>query len=1780
MSIDLRIIYTIDLVADPESKYDCQVLKVFSVSTRARVSYDFWVKVSKYLARQGREYRDRCTRREYVRTADGSLNIPAMFDHKDYVLAGPDSEYSLEDDDGPDSETDMNELHEIVALEKFSPVTKSLYNSILADMEAVLPMALNPDERKIVRHHGTSVVIGRSGTGKTTALIYKMRANAQLGARSDELRPTRQLFVTRSKVLTQHIARNYQGLIDSSDIANKSTQELEAMRQENQKYQSRELVEYDNTVDLRVDLPRRFSELKDKHFPLFVSFDKLCELIEGDMLSVAGEDALTSARVQAQRIVSFSDFKHQYWPTFSPKLTRNLNPALVFSEILGVIKGYGRDLTMDETQKILSGYKVPPGSRVDYIFVDEVQDHLMSDVYYGGYWCGDTAQTINVGSSFRIKDLKAFIYENMIPQDSARPQRKQTVPFSLFELTVNFRSHGGIVRYAASLVELIYTLFPTSIDVMQPESAKTPGLPPLLFFSPENDEATFVHYLLDRKPIEQATPFGAQQAIIVRSESTARSLTQRLEKRCTVITLLETKGLEFDDILLYNFFAESEAPSSAWGAIFSLSVRNEDGRIQFEKSEPDLTASPVLCSELKQLYVAITRARHRCWIWDSGETIDAMRVLWEGMKLITGSDSLSSLSKFAASSKDLRQWAQRGQEFFSTGLYALAQSCFERAGQDKEAAIASAYQDMTEAKNTQGSEGKAALIRAADKMETCAKSERSSHTASTLWYHAATCWHAARNIVQASTAYCRGGFYDRAAVVSFEAQNMDECLKILVHYSAYMDPDLVHRIEEVASVHFLRERRYDDLQKLFRGDLKRCITLARSLRFPVQVKELLQRNRRFEDLGNEYLSDGLPVQAIECFLKIQNPSTIGRSRNIISSYLWTTFGFEATQNSQSTQQAKDLIKICATLGGFLDPAARYDIEIFTALIYHQTISIELFTNLTALLDPAVEEDRLRLTLIYHHLLKPSNQTYDSHDVFSTCLRAWPQYLVNIQLLRDLPSPSQNPHVRKLLGLAESTTSDSKAGSSTSISVPNGTFLQTFIGKNRTTKKGSTRDLVLSTENADSYIRDALDEYFYRSLTNLNIHLLRTPWTQPLSLEHDTGLATTLIASKSLRQSPDLFQRLDLVFFALDPAKGYSTDVGINGFRNTDVDKVQTAWLVRLFNVIFPATGLINRSGLEYLEPDFSAIHAWINKALELLDPIKHKQMFVTLLVAYLSVFSELFPDRAVHKEISLSKTKTPVGCPTRPRLFVADISALHQTGSLGRLHKVVGAIERIIDHGWSIDISVLVHLIERTTRDLILAERAITTWSYWGYSGLVVPLTWALGLVMHAKYPKTLSFQPIKTFVRLLRVILFQLLDNLPDHWRTLDKNLSTHETQNLTSRLIRTINLLAVNLHPSHPALPTVFELLRDITNKAGPIQIPLMNKPVDLGTNPDRLSVALNQRLCLEFLTKTFLDDELVMLLGSYGVACPAKHFFIPETIIFDNMPHLRSILLDRLNRKATGLCPQDLPQSANLGSLPNELLPESPVVETAPYHPPDTYEVPVNVSPSRPETPSVLSDSEAQDGEDVIEDNVSEDKLTPDDAASCIQVAWRRAIKRQAQRRRLHEFSDEGRLYEENRLNFPKVGKLADKRDILALHLVRGPCLSIVLGLQMLIEEMQNYLEQIDENLKAENLSPRDVEDLQKANKKNQKLVENYLAKANEYLPPDKPPKIIKPGNLSGVRTQTKNAWGVFMDVKNSKTVRQDEDFKAIEQQISYGRDVILKALELPKDSKGPRKKTRGR
>jgi tetratricopeptide (TPR) repeat protein len=159
-----------------------------------------------------------------------------------------------------------------------------------------------------------------------------------------------------------------------------------------------------------------------------------------------------------------------------------------------------------------------------------------------------------------------------------------------------------------------------------------------------------------------------------------------------------------------------------------------------------------------------------------------------------------------ASSNNLQEWARRGQEFFSNGLYALAVSCFERAGQTKEVDIAGAYLRMSEAKQTQD---KKAYVKAAETMANCAKRKDMDRSNNILWYHAAMCFEAAQDIPRASSSYRNGRFYDRAALVSLDSQNFDDCLLTLLSHSDDMDYSTFERVRDACRMYYLRGSNYE-----------------------------------------------------------------------------------------------------------------------------------------------------------------------------------------------------------------------------------------------------------------------------------------------------------------------------------------------------------------------------------------------------------------------------------------------------------------------------------------------------------------------------------------------------------------------------------------------------------------------------------------------------------------------------------------------------------------------------------------------------------------------------------------------------------------------------------------------------------------------------------------------------------------------------------------------------------------------------------------------------------
>ena len=72
--------------------------------------------------------------------------------------------------------------------------------------------------------------------------------------------------------------------------------------------------------------------------------------------------------------------------------------------------------------------------------------------------------------------------------------------------------------------------------------------------------------------------FGAQQVILVRDGTSKNRLQKQIGEMALVLTILESKGMEFDDVLAYDFFSASDIGSS----YRCLCLLSEGARKQFD----------------------------------------------------------------------------------------------------------------------------------------------------------------------------------------------------------------------------------------------------------------------------------------------------------------------------------------------------------------------------------------------------------------------------------------------------------------------------------------------------------------------------------------------------------------------------------------------------------------------------------------------------------------------------------------------------------------------------------------------------------------------------------------------------------------------------------------------------------------------------------------------------------------------------------------------------------------------------------------------------------------------------------------------------------------------------------------------------------------------------------------------------------------------------------------------------------------------------------------------
>ncbi|KAG1828748.1 hypothetical protein DFJ58DRAFT_737662 [Suillus subalutaceus] len=434
--------------------------------------------------------------------------------------------------------------------------------------------------------------------------------------------------------------------------------------------------------------------------------------------------------------------------------------------------------------KVLRNQKFP-GQQVDYLYVDEVQDNLLIDAMVlrrlcrnsdGLFWAGDTAQTISAGSSFRFNDLKVFVYH--------MERHNHTMAF---------------VNYAHSVIELITKFWPNTIDHLQHEKGLVDGAQPVFFMDVDND-AHCKQFLVGER------------------------------------TLHDSKGLEFDDVLLYNFFGDSAVDASRWRIVLN-GVQGQGYAPDFYRDE---TRYAAICSELKHLYVGITRARKNIWIFDTSNKSDAMRIFWKSQDLICTCARGIDVSPLAVSST-LEEWASSGRSLFLHKHYSQAIHCFKRANLHLAfTAAAEAFADC----------GTAAT-----------GNERHQY-----YCTSADCYARGGQDLKAADTYLKAEEFELAAKKHRKAGSFDRTLHVLTDHHTMIPEKTATDLRMVCRLHYcggsddqvpvpLFSSFDEELEFLEEYDLDcTCVSLLESCLMYYEVAEI-------------HLSENCPMEAVQAFLK-------------------------------------------------------------------------------------------------------------------------------------------------------------------------------------------------------------------------------------------------------------------------------------------------------------------------------------------------------------------------------------------------------------------------------------------------------------------------------------------------------------------------------------------------------------------------------------------------------------------------------------------------------------------------------------------------------------------------------------------------------------------------------------------------------------------------------------------------------------------------------------------------------------------------------------------------
>ncbi|CAB9504446.1 tetratricopeptide repeat and ankyrin repeat containing 1 [Seminavis robusta] len=366
------------------------------------------------------------------------------------------------------------------------------------------PLHLTVAERDVVECSGTTLLLGRSGTGKTVCICNKMDYDRYLVG---DQKSFSQLFVARSARLRDYV----------ESIVRTGSDSLETQSE-------------------------------------FTTFQSLVPKLENAVQSLVQG----TPTVLPSHYIDFHRFKRDIW---QPSM--GVDALIAWTNIRSFIKGSieaamgGKPLTKEEYLSLgrkrcrisedqrIAVYNVAP---LDYyeiqyakIYVDEVQDYTQAEITLffrlsgpgGLFLAGDPCQSVVEGVEFRFEDIRS-VGHHLFEQD------RKLIPDKPKVVNVNFRSHSGVLSVAAGVLEHLFGAFPDSAKQLSKDRGLFKGPRPSIL---QRIDPPSVKELLGK----------LEGAVILTHDTAVSNLKQRLAYPL-VYGIREAKGLEFETVIVLDFF--------------------------------------------------------------------------------------------------------------------------------------------------------------------------------------------------------------------------------------------------------------------------------------------------------------------------------------------------------------------------------------------------------------------------------------------------------------------------------------------------------------------------------------------------------------------------------------------------------------------------------------------------------------------------------------------------------------------------------------------------------------------------------------------------------------------------------------------------------------------------------------------------------------------------------------------------------------------------------------------------------------------------------------------------------------------------------------------------------------------------------------------------------------------------------------------------------------------------------------------------------------------------